>query len=267
MRIRDLDVIVGSLPTGPLNRISDVPGVIVGHETIADGRYNTGVTVVIPCPDNPFVRKLPCASFVMNGYGKTAGLVQIDELGTLETPIVLTNTLSVGDCWRGLSRWMIEREPTIGRTAGTVNPVVCECNDSFLNDSRAQFVTPEMVDQALADAGDQFALGAVGAGRGMSCYQFKGGIFGTGYGCSGFAFKMSDAAFGNKKAKMHKNFNKIKVGDIIRLDDNTHSVIVMKVVGSSLVVAEGNYNASVHWGRIIKKSEVKKTGTYVMTRY
>ena len=98
-------------------------------------------------------------------------------------------------------------------------------------------------------------------------YQFKGGIFGTGYGCSGFAFKMSDIAFGKKKATMHKNFNKIKVGDIIRLDDNTHSVIVMKVVGSSLVVAEGNYNASVHWGRIIKKSEVKKTGTYVMTRY
>ena len=98
-------------------------------------------------------------------------------------------------------------------------------------------------------------------------YQFKGGIFGTGYGCSGFAFKMSDAAFGKKKATMHKNFNKIKVGDIVRLDHNTHSVIVMKVVGSSLVVAEGNYNYSVHWGRIIKKSEVRKTGTYVMTRY
>ena len=98
-------------------------------------------------------------------------------------------------------------------------------------------------------------------------YQFKGGIFGTGYGCSGFAFMMSDAAFGKKKATMHKNFNKIKVGDIVRLDNNTHSVIVMKVVGSSLVVAEGNYNSSVHWGRIIKKSEVKKTGTYVMSRY
>ena len=166
----------GVLPKGARNTICDVDGVRVGHVTLADGDAQTGVTAIVPAPGSLFREKLIAASHVINGFGKSAGLVQINELGTLETPIVLTNTLSVGDCWRGLSRWMIGREPTIGRTAGTVNPVVCECNDSFLNDSRAQFVTPEMVDQALADAGDQFALGAVGAGRGMSCYQFKGGI-------------------------------------------------------------------------------------------
>ena len=92
LRIRDYGLTVGSLPTGPLNRISDVPGVTVGHATIVSATHNTGVTVVLPCPDNPFVNKLPCASFVLNGFGKTAGLVQIDELGTLETPIALTNT-------------------------------------------------------------------------------------------------------------------------------------------------------------------------------
>ena len=93
MRIRDFGYTVGSLPPGPLDRISDVPGVTVGHATVADDTHNTGVTVVIPCPDNPFVSKLPCASFVLNGFGKTLGLVQIDELGTLETPIALTNIL------------------------------------------------------------------------------------------------------------------------------------------------------------------------------
>ena len=99
-----------------------------------------------------------------------------------------------------------------------------------------------------------------------SC-KFKGGIFSTGYGCSGFAFRLSDAAFGTKRATMHKNFSKIKVGDIVRMENNTHSVIVMKVVGDTLVLAEGNYNSSIHWGRLIKKSELKKTGTYVMSRY
>ena len=175
-RIADYGIRIGTLERGQLNRITDVPGVRVGHATVREGHSRTGVTVILPCPENPFVHKLTAASFVQNGFGKTVGLVQIDELGTLETPIVLTNTLSVGDAWRGLSRWMIDRESAIGRTAGTVNPVVCECNDSFLNDSRAQFVTPQMVDEALAKASDVFALGAVGAGRGMSCYQFKGGI-------------------------------------------------------------------------------------------
>ena len=164
------------LPKGARNTICDVDGVLVGHITLADGDEQTGVTAIIPAPGSLFQNKLIAASHVINGFGKSAGLVQIDELGTLESPIVLTNTLSVGDCWHGLSRWMIDREPTIGRTAGTVNPVVCECNDSFLNDSRAQFVRPEMVDAALANASDSFDLGAVGAGRGMSCYQFKGGI-------------------------------------------------------------------------------------------
>ena len=99
-------------------------------------------------------------------------------------------------------------------------------------------------------------------------YRFHGGYINIGYGCSAFAFKMSDAAFGaDTKATMHKNFNDIKVGDIIRMDDNTHSVIVLKVVGKKLVVAEGNYDESVHWGRVIPISEVKETGTYVLTRY
>ena len=92
----DFGIRVGTMECGPLNKISDVPGVTVGHCTIDTDTHKTGVTVVLPCPDNPFLSKLPAASFVLNGFGKTAGLVQIDELGTLETPIALTNTLNVG---------------------------------------------------------------------------------------------------------------------------------------------------------------------------
>ena len=103
----------GVLPKGPRNTICDVDGVSVGHVTLADGDAQTGVTAVVPAPGSLFQNKLIAASHVINGFGKTAGLVQIDELGTLETPIVLTNTLSVGDAWRGLSRWMIDRESAI----------------------------------------------------------------------------------------------------------------------------------------------------------
>ena len=98
-------------------------------------------------------------------------------------------------------------------------------------------------------------------------YAWKGGMYAGGYGCAGFAFLMSDTAFGTVKAKTHKNINAIKVGDILRVDNNTHLVIVMKVVGSNVVLAEGNYSGTIHWGRMITKTELAKTLNYVITRY
>lgn len=98
-------------------------------------------------------------------------------------------------------------------------------------------------------------------------YAWKGGIYSGGYGCAGFAFILSDAAFGDLPARTHKNFSKIKVGDILRINNDTHSVIVLEVRASSVIVAEGNYNSSIHWGREISLSDIRKTGTYVMTRY
>ena len=97
-------------------------------------------------------------------------------------------------------------------------------------------------------------------------YRWNGGIFSGGYGCSSFAFLLSDAAFGRARARMHKNFFQVKVGDILRINYNCHSVVVLKVVGNYFVVAEGNYNSKVHWGRVISRSTVRATGTYVMTR-
>lgn len=156
---------------GPKDLITDVPGVKVGHCTLANGDIQTGVTALVPSGQT-YARKLRAASHVINGFGKTAGLVQINELGQLETPILLTNTLSVGVCWQALCRRMVMENPLLK----TVNPVVCECNDSFLNDIRAFAVSEDMAFAALDAADASFSEGAVGAGRGMVCHGLSGGI-------------------------------------------------------------------------------------------
>lgn len=175
-RARDFGLQVGTLPTGPKNKITDVPGVTVGHCTIDTDEHKTGVTVVLPCQENPFFHKLPAASFVLNGFGKTAGLVQIDELGMLETPIALTNTLNTGLVWDALAGYMVERCATDGYTLRSVNPVVCECNDGTLNHIQNRAVKEEHVLSALKSACADFEEGSVGAGRGMVCHDLKGGI-------------------------------------------------------------------------------------------
>lgn len=167
---------VGKLPCGPLDKISDVPGVTVGHCTLADGEVQTGVTALLSHQGDIFHDKVMAASHVINGFGKTTGLVQIDELGTLETPILFTNTLSVGTVETALVKYMLDKNPDICETTGSVNPVVCECNDSGLNDIRGLHVTEENALAALADCRADFAEGAVGAGRGMRCHGLKGGI-------------------------------------------------------------------------------------------
>ena len=166
----------GAAAARPLDKISDVPGVTVGHCTLAEGNIQTGVTALLPHQGDVFHDKLLAASYVINGFGKTTGLVQIDELGTLETPILFTNTLSVGTVETALVKYMLARNPDICETTGSVNPVVCECNDSGLNDIRGLHVTEEHVFAALADCKADFAEGAVGAGRGMRCHGLKGGI-------------------------------------------------------------------------------------------
>lgn len=175
-RARDYGITVGCMPTGPRNKITDVPGVTVGHCTIESEEHKTGVTVVMPCTENPFFHKLPAAAVVLNGFGKTAGLVQIDELGTLETPIALTNTLNVGPVWDALVEYMIARCAENDHTLRSVNPVVCECNDGTLNRIQKRAVTAEHVQSATKNAHPDFEEGAVGAGRGMVCHDLKGGI-------------------------------------------------------------------------------------------
>lgn len=167
---------IGRMEKGPRNLISDVEGVTVGHCTLSDGNIQTGVTAIIPHTGDIFHQKVMAASHVINGFGKSVGLVEIEELGFLETPILLTNTLSVGTVSTALVRYMLERNPDIGDTTGTVNPVVCECNDGGLNDIRGLLVTEENARTALDHCQADFSEGAVGAGRGMRCHGLKGGI-------------------------------------------------------------------------------------------
>ena len=175
-RIRDYGVIIGRMQPGPLNAITDVEGVTVGHVTLSDNNMQTGVTAILPHPGNIFKEKLIASSHVINGFGKTMGTIQMVEMGTLETPILLTNTLNIGTAADALISYMLDRNPEIGRTTGTINPIVGECNDMFLNDIRAKFVKQEHVLQALETASAYFEEGAVGAGTGMLCYSLKGGI-------------------------------------------------------------------------------------------
>jgi D-aminopeptidase len=174
---RDFGFGVGRLAPGPHNAITDVPGVLVGHKTIIAAGVATGVTAVLPHGGDLFRSKVRAAVEVINGFGKSAGLMQVAELGTIETPILLTNTFSVAPCVEALIKRAIAANPQIGRETGTVNPVVCECNDGGINDIQAMAVTRRDAEAALDDAAPgPVRQGSVGAGVGMTSFGFKAGI-------------------------------------------------------------------------------------------
>jgi len=166
----------GYLKSGKLNSISDVPGVTVGHVTKIKGTdVRTGVTVIDPGVKNLFRNKLQCAIHVGNGYGKMAGTTQVEELGTLETPVALTNTLAVGPAMRGLINLTIKQTSDLKPTE-SINAVVGEVNDGMLNDIRLNSISPSDVVAAYLAKSKKFALGNVGAGTGTRCFSWKGGI-------------------------------------------------------------------------------------------
>ncbi len=175
-RIQDFSFLFGSFKPGFHNAITDVPGVRVGHKTLVRQHprvIRTGVTAIVPAMDNVYARPLPAACSVINGYGKSAGLIQINELGCLETPIVLTNTLAVGSAFEALVRYSLAGSPELT----SVNPVVGECNDSLLSDITALPVSVDHVLAALENATDgPVETGSVGAGTGTVCFGYKGGI-------------------------------------------------------------------------------------------
>lgn len=185
MKAPDLGIKIGFYEHGKRNSITDVKGIKVGHVTLIRGEgklipgkgpVRTGVTVILPHEGNIFKEKPLANVFVMNGYAKPVGLTQIRELGTIETPIALTNTLSVYTVADALTDYMLEQNEDIGVKTGSVNPVVLECNDSYLNDLRGKHVKKEHIFEAIKNASENFEEGSVGAGTGMSSFEFKGGI-------------------------------------------------------------------------------------------
>lgn len=165
-------------PCGAKDLITDVPGVAVGHTTLIDEArdIHTGVTAILPHGGNLFRDKVMAACSIINGFGKSIGLVQLQELGTIETPILMTNTMSIGTAYTALCRYMLEQNPDIGVSTSTVNCLVTECNDGTLNDIRGMHVTEAHVRAAIEAAGEDFAEGCVGGGTGMYCLGLKGGI-------------------------------------------------------------------------------------------
>lgn len=175
-RPRNLGISFGVLPTGKLNAITDVSGVKVGHTTLISGeKVRTGVTAILPFAGNIFQQKVPAAVFVGNGFGKLAGSTQVMELGTLESPVILTNTLSVATAMEAVIDYTLQQKGN--EKVYSVNAVVGETNDSYLNDIRGRHVQKADVLRAIEQAGNgAVAEGSVGAGTGTVCFQFKGGI-------------------------------------------------------------------------------------------
>jgi D-aminopeptidase len=185
-RASDFGLRIGVLPPGRLNAITDVAGVRVGQTTVSwgdgtlrpgHGPARTGVTVILPHGGNLFREKVPAAIHVINGFGKCMGIEQVEELGTIESPVALTSTLCVGRVADALVTQAIRENPEIGVTTSTVNPVVGECSDALLNDIQGRHVREEHVLAAIDGAATGLVEeGSVGAGTGMTAFGFKGGI-------------------------------------------------------------------------------------------
>ncbi len=193
MRARDLGITIGTYPTGPLNAITDVAGVEVGHTTVrwggddlpaGQGPARTGVTAIWPRRYDPaggaddlLTRPVAAGFFALAGTGELTGRSEIEELGRINTPIVLTSTMAVGTAYDATCRYLVARDERVGGSEGVVIPIVGECDDEYLNDARGFHVTHEHVWRALDDAsGGPVAEGCVGSGTGMTCFGFKGGI-------------------------------------------------------------------------------------------
>jgi D-aminopeptidase len=241
--LRDLGIVVGRYEPGPLNAITDVTGVKVGHVTLRKGEgklipgqgpVRTGVTVVVP-RDDVWHKKVPAGAFVLNGTGEMTGLAWVAESGFLEYPIALTNTLNVPRVANGVMTWMINQYPGIGITDDTLTPVVAECDDSRLNDSQGRHVSEEHVVTALDTASSGPVMeGSVGAGTGMVSYGFKGGIGTSSRRLSGQegGFTVGVLVNANHGRREELVVNGIPVGK--RYDPESHAAVSAE--GSIIVV-------------------------------
>ena len=227
---------VGNLKTGKNNSITDVLGVKVGHVTYHDDVHHTGVTAIVP-KENIFQEKVLASCYTFNGFGKSIGFMQVEELGTLETPIILTNTLAVGRAADGLIHYMLDKNPDICVKTGSVNPLVMECNDAVVNNIRDIIITKEDVYKAIDSASINFKQGSNGAGSGMVCHSLKGGIGSSSRvivvdGKEYTVGVLVNSNFGSSKDLV---FNKTFIGDKIKLNDRSKDQgSITIVVGTDL---------------------------------
>jgi len=244
VRLRQLGIRIGEYEPGPMNSITDVAGVSVGHSTLIEGSgrrksgngpVRTGVTVIHP-NDDIYNRKVVGGSFILSGAGEVSGLTQVMEWGIIETPIALTNTLSVGRVSDSIVKWMVEKYGNIRELQEVIIPVVGECDDSFLNDAIGLHIKPQHVFQALDNAkSDLPEEGAVGAGTGMICCDFKAGI-----GTSSRVVPLGDRKY-TMGVLVNTNFG---VMEHLKIDGFP--------IGRNLLNEQGTYNRRINnYGSII----------------
>jgi D-aminopeptidase len=248
-RLRDLGVAVGRLPAGPLNAVTDVPGVRVGHCTVSwggpelpsgSGPARTGVTSVFPHAGDLWHERVVAGAHTANGVGEIIGISAVREWGLIETPVLLTNSQSAGAVYDAAVRWIMERQLAAG-LEDAVMPVVGECDDGFLNDLRGMHVKEEHVRTALDAAADgPVAEGCVGAGTGMTCYDFKGGI-GTSsrrVTAHGRSFTVGVLALTNFGVRHRLSVDGVPVGrvitDLMPLENREGSCIVVLATDAPL---------------------------------
>ena len=263
-RIRDYGIIIGTGEIGQLNKITDVKGVKVGHYTLKNENHNTGITVILPCIDNPFANKLLASSYVINGYGKSTGLLQIEEMGYIETPIILTNTLNIGAMHDALVKYMIDTCKKENIDVVSINPIIGECNDALLNNIEEIILDENNLYSAIKDAKEDFLEGSVGAGSGTVCCGLKGGI-----GSSSRITKIDDKTY-TIGVLVQSNFGGIndliidgkKIGSILKdkledMDPSQGSIMI--IIATDLPVTERQLK------RIIKRSVVglSRVGSYI----
>jgi D-aminopeptidase len=260
------NITVGYLPTGPKNHICDVKGVLVGHSTCIYDDIRTGVTAILPHNGNLFTNKVIASSFVMNGYGKSIGLMQIEELGQIETPILLTNTFAVGKVSDALVQYMLEQNPELGLSLGTVNPVVLECNDGRLNNIRKIVLGKDQVLEAIKQANSEPLQGSVGAGAGMVCHGLKGGI-----GSSSRLISIQDKTY-TLGVMVNSNFGHSQAKDLV-VNGNPIGQKISQMLSSKeedkgsiiVVVATDIGLDALQLKRIVKRASIGigKTGSYI----
>lgn len=264
--IRDYGITIGHMQPGPRNKITDVPGVTVGHYTLDNERHRTGVTVILPAPGNLFANKVTAAAHVINGFGKTCGTMQVNELGYIETPIALTNTLNVGKVADALVGYTLEQCRRDEVPCFSVNPVVGETNDAGLNDIADRALDETAVRAAIDSACEDFDEGDVGAGKGTICFGLKGGI-----GSSSRTLTLAEKTYA-VGALVQSNFG--RTADLMIDGRHVGKQIAQKLKEEQasadkgsimIVIATDIPMTELQLGRILRRAEVGlvRTGSHV----
>ena len=274
-RLRDLGMQIGEYQPGPLNFITDVPGVKVGHSTLIEGSgrrkpgngpVRTGVTVIVP-NDDIYNKKLISGGFILSGAGEVAGFTQVSEWGIIETPIALTNTLSVGRVSDSVIKWMAQKYPEIRELQEVIIPVVGECDDSFLNDAVGLHIKPQHVFSALDNASSEhLEEGGVGAGTGMICCDFKAGIGSSSriIPMGGLTYTMGVLVLANFGVMEHLRMDGYPIGRVVANSQGLYSRRVNNYGSIIAVIATDMPLTAMQMNRLCRRAAlgIGRVGSY-----